>query len=60
MTQEKKELLNEAIEQGNEYDFISWDGLLDLCDEDMKLVNWLDKKLTKMKEKGKIDFELDW
>jgi hypothetical protein len=26
----------------------------------MKLVNWLDKKLTKMKEKGKIDFELDW
>jgi hypothetical protein len=60
MTQEKQELLNEAIEQGNEYDFISWDGLLDLCDEDMKLVNWLDKKLTKMKEKGKIDFELDW
>lgn len=59
MTQEKQELLNEAIEQGNEYDFISWDGLLDLCDEDMKLVNWLDKKLTKMKEKGKIDFELD-
>jgi hypothetical protein len=60
MTQEKQELLNEAIEQGNEYDFISWDGLLDLCDEDMKLVNWLDKKLTKMKEKGKINFELDW
>jgi hypothetical protein len=60
MTQEKQELLNEAIEQGNDYDFISWDGLLDLCDEDMKLVNWLDKKLTKMKEKGKIDFELDW
>ena len=60
MTQEKQELLNEAIEQGNDYDFISWDGLLDLCDEDMKLVNWLDKKLTKMKEQGKIDFELDW
>jgi hypothetical protein len=60
MTQEKKELLENAIEQGNDYDFISWDGLLDLCDEDMKLVNWLDKKLTKMKEKGKIDFELDW
>jgi len=60
MTQEKQELLNEAIEQGNEYDFISWDGLLDLCDEDMKLVNWLDKKLTKMKKQGKINFELDW
>ena len=60
MTTEKKELLNEAIEQGNEYEFISWDGLLDLCDEDMKLVNWLDKKLNKMKEQGKIDFELDW
>jgi hypothetical protein len=60
MTQEKKELLENAIEQGNDYDFISWDGLLDLCDEDMKLVNWLDKKLTKMKEQGKIDFELDW
>ena len=60
MTQEKQELLENAIEQGNDYDFISWDGLLDLCDEDMKLVNWLDKKLTKMKEKGKIDFELDW
>jgi hypothetical protein len=60
MTQEKQELLENAIEQGNDYDFISWDGLLDLCDEDMKLVNWLDKKLTKMKEQGKIDFELDW
>ena len=60
MTQGKKELLENAIEQGNDYDFISWDGLLDLCDEDMKLVNWLDKKLTKMKEQGKIDFELDW
>ena len=60
MTQEKKELLENAIEQGNDYDFISWDGLLDLCDEDMKLVNWLDKKLTKMKGQGKIDFELDW
>jgi hypothetical protein len=60
MTQEKQELLNEAIEQGNEYDFISWDGLLDLCDEDMKLVNWLDKKLNKMIEQGEIDFELDW
>jgi len=54
----KVELLKNAIEQGNEYEGLSWDGLLDLCDEDMKLVFWLNKTLEKMKENNEISFDL--
>jgi hypothetical protein len=54
----KVELLKNAIEQGNEYEGLSWDGILDLCDEDMKLVFWLNKTLEKMKENNEISFDL--
>jgi hypothetical protein len=54
----KIELLKNAIEQGNEYEGISWDGMLDLCDEDMKLVFWLNKTLEKMKKNNEISFDL--
>jgi len=54
----KVELLKNAIEQGNEYEGLSWDGMLDLCDEDMKLVFWLNKTLEKMKENNEISFDL--
>lgn len=54
----KVELLKNAIEQGNEYEGLSWDGMLDLCDEDMKLVFWLDKTLEKMKKNNEISFDL--
>lgn len=54
----KVELLKNAIEQGNEYEGISWDGMLDLCDEDMKLVFWLNKTLEKMKKNNEISFDL--
>jgi hypothetical protein len=56
----KKELLQEAINTGNEYGYISWDGLLDLTDEDSKLTNWLSEELEKMSKKGEISFELDF
>ena len=56
----KKELLQNAIDQGNEYGFISWDGILDLCDEDNKLVKWLSKTLETMENNGELEFELDY
>jgi hypothetical protein len=56
----KKELLQEAINTGNEYGYISWDGLLDLTDEDGVLTNWLSEELEKMSTDGKISFELDF
>jgi hypothetical protein len=54
----KTELLKNAIEQGNEYEGLSWDGVLDLCDEDIKLVRWLSSTLEKMKENNEISFDL--
>ena len=37
----KKQALQNAIEIGNKYGYISWDGLLDLCDEDMIIGKYL-------------------
>ena len=48
----KKEALQNAIEQGKEYGYISWDGLLDLCDEDMVLGRYLIKELKKSYEES--------
>jgi len=56
--EEKKEALQNAIDEGNEYDYISWDGLLDLCDEDMVLGRYLIKELKKMKDANKINFDI--
>lgn len=55
----KKEALQNAIEQGKKYDYISWDGLLDLCDEDMVIGRYIIKELKKMKDKNKIEFDID-
>ena len=55
----KQEALEQAIEQGNEYGFISWDGVLDICDEDRSLVKYIDKQLTKLVNEKKVTFEYD-
>lgn len=57
---EKQELLKNAIAQGNEYDYLSWDGILDLCDEDPILTDWLVEELVNLKSKGELEFELDF
>ena len=54
----KKEALENAIEQGKEYGYISWDGLLDLCDEDMVIGRYIIKELEKMKDANKINFDI--
>jgi hypothetical protein len=54
----KKEALQNAIDEGNEYGYISWDGLLDLCDEDMVVGRYLIKELKKMKDANKINFDI--
>jgi hypothetical protein len=54
----KKEALQDAIDTGNEYGYISWDGLLDLCDEDMVVGRYLIKELKKMKDTNKINFDI--
>ena len=55
----KQEALEQAIEQGNEYEFISWDGVLDICDENMSLVRYVDNQLTKLVNEKKVTFEYD-
>lgn len=57
---EKQELLKNAIAQGNEYGYLSWDSVLDLCDEDPILVDWLVEELADLNAKGEIEFELDF
>jgi transcription elongation factor GreA-like protein len=54
----KKEALQNAIDEGNEYGYISWDGLLDLCDEDMVIGRYLIKELKKMKDANVINFDI--
>ena len=55
----KKEALQNAIEEGKEAGYISWDGMLDLCDGDMVIGRYIIKELKKMKEAGEIDFDID-
>ena len=56
----KEELLQNAIDQGKQCGFISWDGMLDLCDEDSELIEWLTKQLEQLSSEGKLEFELDF
>lgn len=60
LKQLKEEALKQTIEQGNEYGYVSWDGLLDICDENDKIYNYVIKQTQQLLEEGKIDFELDW
>ena len=55
----KNEALKNAIEQGNEYGYISWDGMLDLCDEDMVIGRYIIRELKKLKDKNEIEFDID-
>ena len=55
----KSEVLKNAIEQGNEYGYISWDGMLDLCDEDMVIGRYIIRELKKLKDKNEIEFDID-
>lgn len=50
----KQEALQAALDQIKEYGFISEDGILDVCDEDNKLVSFVHKQLTKMVENGEL------
>jgi hypothetical protein len=50
----KQEALQAALDQIKEYGFISEDGILDLCDEDNKLVSFVHKQLAKMVENGEL------
>ena len=54
----KKEALQNAIDEGNECGEISWDGLLDLCDEDMVIGRYLINELKKMKDANAINFDI--
>ena len=56
----KKELLQECINQGNYYGFISYDGVLDICDEEMDKVRYCIDKLKRMKDNNEIIFDLDF
>ena len=53
----KQELLQAALDIIKEYGYISEDGILDLCDEEMKLVNYVHKQLSKMVESGELTDE---
>jgi hypothetical protein len=53
----KQELLQAALDIIKEYDYISEDGILDLCDEEMELVNYVHEQLTKMVENGELTNE---
>lgn len=50
----KKEALQSALDQIKEYGYISEDGVLDVCDEEMSLVRYVDKHLTKMVNDGEL------
>jgi len=54
---EKQELLQAALDIIKEYDYISEDGILDLCDEEMELVNYIHEQLSKMVENGVLTNE---
>jgi hypothetical protein len=54
---EKQELLQEALDIIKEYGYISEDGILDLCDEEMELVDYIHEQLSKMVENGELTNE---
>jgi len=54
---QKQEVLKEALDIIKEYGYISEDGILDLCDEEMELVNYVHEQLSKMVENGELTNE---
>lgn len=53
----KEEVLQNCLYYIEEYGYISEDGVLDECDEDMSLVRFCRKKLDEMVEKGTLTHE---
>ena len=53
----KQELLQAALDIIKEYDYISEDGILDLCDEDMELVDYIHEQLSEMFKNGVLTNE---
>ena len=53
----KEEVLKECIEQGNEYGYLNYDGILDICDEESELVNYCVDEINKMINEGKVKFD---
>ena len=60
LEQLREKALQQTIEQGNEYGYVSWDGLLDICDEDKDIYDYVIEQLETLHQEDKIDFELDW
>jgi len=60
LEQLRETALQQTIEQGNEDGYISWDGLLDICDEDKDIYDYVIEQLETLHQEDKIDFELDW
>ena len=54
----KEEALEACIYIMNEDGYISWDGILDVCDEEMELVRYCEKQLQKLIDEGKLECEL--
>ena len=54
---EKKEALKNCLECITEYGYISEDGILDVCDEDMGLVRFCRKELDKIGKNGGLTME---
>ena len=55
----KDKALENCIYMINEYGYISYDGILDECDEDVKLVKYCIKQLQKLIGENKLIGELD-
>jgi uncharacterized protein involved in tolerance to divalent cations len=55
----KEEALEACIYIMNEDGYISWDGILDVCDEENTLVKYCHKQLQKLIDEGKLEGELD-
>ena len=53
----KLEALKNCLDCIEKYEYISEDGVLDECDEDMSLVRFCRNKLDEMVEKGELTNE---
>lgn len=53
----KKEALKNCLSTIEEYGYISEDGVLDVCDEQMSLVRFCHKKLDEMVKNGELTNE---
>jgi len=57
MVMEKEKALQNCLWAVKEYGYISEDGVLDVCDENMELVRFCMSELNKMVENGRLTSE---